>query len=780
MPLTFLGDAEYVDCEGCRQRIYRPNDDEKAMEMLDEADGLCQERRFDEAKYLYRKVHEMDAQSTRALWGLFRCKYGVEIVVEDGSDSEFTVCGRRGDGDWTNEILFQPLETAPNYRGLYNAVRNDIIEFNGLRRKNTRYDVFLCYKHTDRRATGVKGEAEATPSLDREWVARFYEALKARLPADRRIFYAPVSLKGMTGGNYAAGIDYALATSRVLVVVGSKREYFESVWVRSEWSRFLGYINQRCTRRLIPIFRGMRESELPEDLRLRQGYGCREGDGEEELQRLAQSVADDVQRLYGEPDLLDPYRRHLAAQDFAALRRRKDELEAEADQRRRENADLNARLADTRNRLAEAEEANHSLQEENRNADVLYKAAEKGRQEGIIENYNKTRQIDNLKARVAELEKKEQQRHEAEAQLDADLRHAKACAEQLDADLQEARRKLRDAEKRAEQAETKNAEDEKVLGEQEESLRTLREEAASAKEGLREARSRLSRAEAQAADLDAQRVEAQEKLNAAEKRRRAAEEKLDAAEKGRQAAEGKLAASEKSLAELREELKRTGGVAPALRQQVEALEADLAQANAQAARLPALEDELRKARAEARRATALEKELAQVRAAAAGEADRQAAHETALRSELEEMKQKAQALEQRSAVASEPPKGPEKVWRIAEYGFCYADSSGRVRRCGPSLREAAEDFHIDRIDSIYFTVRNESTKMQRGQIALVDPMGVCSASFGEERIKPHFIVEHKLAIKDPRALERSLTVQITDAAGETKEIGRLEYHGAGK
>ena len=150
----------------------------------------------------------------------------------------------------------------------------------------------------------------------------------------------------MTGGNYAAGIDYALATSRVLVAVGSKREYFESVWVRSEWSRFLGYINQRCTRRLIPIFRGMRESELPEDLRLRQGYGCREGDGEEELQRLAQSVADDVQRLYGEPDLLDPYRRHLAAQDFAALRRRKDELEAEADQRRRENADLNARLAD--------------------------------------------------------------------------------------------------------------------------------------------------------------------------------------------------------------------------------------------------------------------------------------------------------------------------------------------------------------------------------------------------------------------------------------------------
>ena len=97
-----------------------------------------------------------------------------------------------------------------------------------------------------------------------------------------------------------------------------------------------------------------------------------------------------------------------------------------------------------------------------------------------------------------------------------------------------------------------------------------------------------------------------------------------------------------------------------------------------------------------------------------------------------------------------------------------------------ALREAAEDFHIDRIDSIYFTVRNESTKMQRGQIALVDPMGVCSASFGEERIKPHFIVEHKLAIKDPRALERSLTVQITDAAGETKEIGRLEYHGAGK
>lgn len=42
-----------------------------------------------------------------------------------------------------------------------------------------------------------------------------------------------------------------------MLVVGTREEYFNAVWVRNEWSRFLDIIKRDKEKVLIPCYKGM-------------------------------------------------------------------------------------------------------------------------------------------------------------------------------------------------------------------------------------------------------------------------------------------------------------------------------------------------------------------------------------------------------------------------------------------------------------------------------------------------------------------------------------------
>jgi tetratricopeptide (TPR) repeat protein len=82
-----------------------------------------------------------------------------------------------------------------------------------------------------------------------------------------RVFFAKISLKDHAGEKYEPYIFNALNTAKVMLVIGSKPEYFEAVWVRNEWSRYLELIKKDKTRKLIPCIKDMNPYDLPEELK---------------------------------------------------------------------------------------------------------------------------------------------------------------------------------------------------------------------------------------------------------------------------------------------------------------------------------------------------------------------------------------------------------------------------------------------------------------------------------------------------------------------------------
>ena len=50
-----------------------------------------------------------------------------------------------------------------------------------------------------------------------------------------------------------------------MVVIGTKPEYFNAVWVKNEWSRYLALIRNGAKKVLIPAYRDMDPYDLPEE-----------------------------------------------------------------------------------------------------------------------------------------------------------------------------------------------------------------------------------------------------------------------------------------------------------------------------------------------------------------------------------------------------------------------------------------------------------------------------------------------------------------------------------
>ena len=57
----------------------------------------------------------------------------------------------------------------------------------------------------------------------------------------------------------------ALNTAKVMLVLGTKPEYFNAVWVKNEWSRFLKLMKKDRSRLMIPCYKDMDPYELPDE-----------------------------------------------------------------------------------------------------------------------------------------------------------------------------------------------------------------------------------------------------------------------------------------------------------------------------------------------------------------------------------------------------------------------------------------------------------------------------------------------------------------------------------
>jgi tetratricopeptide (TPR) repeat protein len=80
-----------------------------------------------------------------------------------------------------------------------------------------------------------------------------------------KVFFAAITLEDKLGREYEPYIFAALQSAKVMLVLGTRPEYFSAVWVKNEWSRFLKLVKADRSRLIIPCYRDMDPYNLPEE-----------------------------------------------------------------------------------------------------------------------------------------------------------------------------------------------------------------------------------------------------------------------------------------------------------------------------------------------------------------------------------------------------------------------------------------------------------------------------------------------------------------------------------
>ena len=103
------------------------------------------------------------------------------------------------------------------------------------------FDVFICYKETDENGRRTNDSVIANDI--------YYQLATEGF----KVFYAAITLEDKIGQEYEPYIFAALNSAKVMLVIGSKPEYFTAVWVKNEWSRYmmLSVESEKCFQRMI-------------------------------------------------------------------------------------------------------------------------------------------------------------------------------------------------------------------------------------------------------------------------------------------------------------------------------------------------------------------------------------------------------------------------------------------------------------------------------------------------------------------------------------------------
>ena len=247
------------ECEYCgtKQTITTAND-ENIQALFNRANILRMKSEFDKAEALYEKLVQKSPDDAEAHWGLILCKFGIEYVEDPATFKRIPTCHRTSfDSIIADEDYKEALRCAdPVQRSIYEREAKEIDrlqkEILALSAKEEPYDVFICYKESD----------NGTRTPDSVIANDIYHQLTNE---GFKVFYAAITLESKLGSAYEPCIFAALNSAKVMLAIGTKPEYFNAVWVKNEWSRYLKMMKKDRSKLLIPCYKDMDAYELPEE-----------------------------------------------------------------------------------------------------------------------------------------------------------------------------------------------------------------------------------------------------------------------------------------------------------------------------------------------------------------------------------------------------------------------------------------------------------------------------------------------------------------------------------
>lgn len=248
------------ECEYCGSTQTVPSlDDEKKITLFTRANRLRSACEFDKASGVYESIVTEFCEEAEAYWGLILCKYGIEYVDDPKTAKKIPTCHRSSfDNVMDDENFEMVMEYSdPTSRAVYREeakaieeLRMGIIEVSS---KEAPYDIFICYKETD-----AMGER----TIDSVLAQDVYDVLTEK---GYRVFFSCISLEDKLGQEYEPYIFAALNSAKVMLAFGTDYEYYNAVWVKNEWSRFLSLIEKGEKKTLIPCFKGIDAYDMPRE-----------------------------------------------------------------------------------------------------------------------------------------------------------------------------------------------------------------------------------------------------------------------------------------------------------------------------------------------------------------------------------------------------------------------------------------------------------------------------------------------------------------------------------
>lgn len=264
--IDFIPGATYGTCEYCGSTSTIPQaEDENKLNRYNRANHFRRQCEFDKAVAAYEKILEQDDTDAEAHWGAVISRFGIEYVEDPATHQRIPTCHRvQVASILTDEDYLAAVENAPDEesRRIYQEEAARIAEIQkgilAISANEKPYDVFICYKETDENGQRTR---------DSQWAQDVYYGLTEQ---GLKVFFSRITLEDKLGQQYEPYIFAALNSAKVMVVIGTRPEYFNAVWVKNEWSRYLSLMKHDHKRLLIPCYRDMDPYDLPEELSMLQ------------------------------------------------------------------------------------------------------------------------------------------------------------------------------------------------------------------------------------------------------------------------------------------------------------------------------------------------------------------------------------------------------------------------------------------------------------------------------------------------------------------------------
>lgn len=239
-------------CSHCGNIYFNTDKSSEFYSSLNMALTLRQTAKFDDSFEIYNMITNKFADSdlSDVYFGMFLCEFSVIFETNTSGEpfpSFYSMCKTPCENNYyykkAIEVAVQFDEKkVESFKALAEKIEYARKTYLAIKKNNRPYDIFICYKKSDEQGLDTP-EAEKARSI--------YKNLKEQ---GFKVFLAEETINKQAVREWEPNIYYALYTAKAMIVMCSKHEYLNSVWVQNEWKRFISIKTDNQNRApVIPI-----------------------------------------------------------------------------------------------------------------------------------------------------------------------------------------------------------------------------------------------------------------------------------------------------------------------------------------------------------------------------------------------------------------------------------------------------------------------------------------------------------------------------------------------